>query len=178
MRRIKSWGPGLLLVAPSLLLLLIFVYGFLGWNIRVSFTSWRGLRPIYDNVGFANYVALASDQRFMQFDVPHIAIFTLVFVVGSLVLGFFMAMLLEKGVRGENFFRSVYLFPMAISFIATAIIWRWLMDNGGGAVGDRPQHADLHLRAGTRSTATGSGPTRSGRSPPSRCRPAGRCPAT
>lgn len=133
MRRIRSWGPGLLLVAPSLILLAVFVYGFLGWNIRVSFTSWRGLRPTYDNVGFANYEALFQDQRFMQFDVPHIAIFTLVFVVGALVLGFTMALLLDRGVRGENFFRSVYLFPMAISFIATAIIWRWLMDNGAGA---------------------------------------------
>jgi glucose/mannose transport system permease protein len=132
MRRIRSWGPGLLLVAPSLIALAIFVYGFLGWNIRVSLTSWRGLKPVYDNVGLANYTALASDQRFMQFDVPHIAVFTLVFVVGSLVFGFFMALLLDKGVRGENLFRSVYLFPMAISFIATAIIWRWLMDNGGG----------------------------------------------
>jgi glucose/mannose transport system permease protein len=132
MPRIRSWGPGLLLVAPSLILLAVFVYGFLGWNIRVSFTSWRGLRPTYDNVGFANYVALFHDQRFMQFDVPHIAIFTAVFVVGALVLGFFMALLLDRGVRGENFFRSVYLFPMAISFIATAIIWRWLLDNGAG----------------------------------------------
>jgi len=134
MRRFGSWGPGLLLVSPSLIVLLIFVYGFLGWNMRISFTSWRGLGPpTYDNVGFANYVALFNDQRFMQFDVPHIAIFTLVFVTGSLAVGFFMAILLEKGVRGEQFFRSVYLFPMAISFIATAIIWRWLMDNGGGA---------------------------------------------
>jgi glucose/mannose transport system permease protein len=133
MRRIRSWGPALLLVSPSLIVLLIFVYGFLGWNIRVSFTSWRGLNPTYDNVGFANYVALFSDQRFMDFDVPHIAVFTLVFVVGALVVGFLMALLLEKGVRGENVFRSIYLFPMAISFIATAIIWRWLMDNGAGA---------------------------------------------
>jgi glucose/mannose transport system permease protein len=133
MRRFGSWGPGLLLVSPSLIVLFIFVYGFLGWNIRVSFTSWRGLTPVYNNVGLANYAALTSDQRFMQFDVPHIAIFTLVFVVGALALGFFMALLLDKGVRGENFFRAVYLFPMAISFIATAIIWRWLMDNGGGA---------------------------------------------
>jgi glucose/mannose transport system permease protein len=44
-----------------------------------------------------------------------------------------MAMLLDKGVRAEGFFRGVYLFPMAISFIATAIIWRWLLDNGSGA---------------------------------------------
>jgi glucose/mannose transport system permease protein len=132
MRRIRSWGPGLLLVAPSLIALGVFVYGFLGWNIRVSFTSWRGLTPKYDNVGTRNYRALAADERF-QHDVRNILIFTLVFVIGSLVLGFFMALLLEKGARGESFFRSVYLFPMAISFIATAIIWRWLLDNGKGA---------------------------------------------
>jgi glucose/mannose transport system permease protein len=133
MRRIRSWGPGLLLILPSLLLLAGFVYGFLGWNVRVSMSSWRGLRPASDFVGFDNYVALASDQRFTRFDVPNIAIFTLVFVAGSLALGFLMALLLDRGVRGEHAFRSVYLFPMAISFIATAIIWRWLMDNGTGA---------------------------------------------
>ena len=132
MRRIRAWGPGLLLILPSLILLAVFVYGFLGWNIRVSMSSWRGLTPAHDFVGLDNFRALASDQRFTHFDVPNIAIFTLVFVAGSLVLGFFMALLLDRGVRGEHVFRSVYLFPMAISFIATAIIWRWLMDNGGG----------------------------------------------
>ena len=132
LRRIRAWGPGLLLILPSLIVLAVFVYGFLGWNVRVSLSSWRGLLPAHDFVGLANYVALADDVRFTEFDVPNIAIFTLVFVAGSLVLGFFMALLLDRGVRGENAFRSVYLFPMAISFIATAIIWRWLMDNGEG----------------------------------------------
>ena len=132
MRRIRAWGPGLLLILPSLLALGVFVYGFLGWNIRVSLSSWRGLAPAHDFVGLANYTALFDDQRFMHFDVPNIALFTLVFVVGSLAIGFFMAVLLDRGVVGENVFRSVYLFPMAISFIATAIIWRWLLDNGGG----------------------------------------------
>lgn len=131
MRRIRSWGPGLLLVLPSLIALAVFVYGFLGWNVRVSFTSWRGLTPKYDNVGVANYADLLNNERF-QLDVSHIWKFTLVFVGGSLVLGFLMAMLLEKGIRGEGFFRSVFLFPMAISFIATGIIWRWLLDNGSG----------------------------------------------
>lgn len=132
MRRIRAWGPGLLLILPSLIALAVFVYGFLGWNVRVSLSSWRGLLPAHDFVGLANYTALASDPRFTQFDVPNIAIFTLVFVVGSLAIGFVTALLLDRGVPGENAFRSVYLFPMAISFIATAIIWRWLMDNGGG----------------------------------------------
>jgi glucose/mannose transport system permease protein len=144
MRRLRSWGPALLLVSPSLIALGIFVYGFLGWNIRVSFTSWRGLTPTYDNVGARNYRALTEDERF-HLDVRNIVIFTLVFVLGSLLLGFFMAMLLERGVRGESFFRSVYLFPMAISFIATAIIWRWLLDNGksGATAGLNRLFADL-----------------------------------
>jgi glucose/mannose transport system permease protein len=131
MRRIRSWGPGLLLVAPSLLALGVFVYGFLGWNVRVSFSSWRGLQNPNDYVGTRNYQALTSDERF-NLDIKHIVIFTVVFMAGSLALGFFMALLLDKGVVGETFFRSVYLFPMAISFIATAIIWRWLLDNGSG----------------------------------------------
>jgi glucose/mannose transport system permease protein len=132
MRRLRAWGPGLLLILPSLIALAVFVYGFLGWNLRVSVSSWRGLLPAHDFVGLANYTALFDDVRFMQYDVPNIALFTLVFVAGSLALGFFMALLLDRGVVGENVFRAVYLFPMAISFIATAIIWRWLLDNGGG----------------------------------------------
>src|ERR1051325_1954455 len=105
MRRIRAWGPGLLLILPSLLAIAVFVYGFLGWNIRVSLSSWRGLSPAHDFVGLKNYVALAHDQRFMQFDVPNIAIFTAVFVIGALVVGFVIALLLDRGVRGENVFR-------------------------------------------------------------------------
>ena len=41
MRRIRAWGPGLVLILPSLIALAIFVYGFLGWNLRVSVSSWR-----------------------------------------------------------------------------------------------------------------------------------------
>lgn len=131
MRRIRSWGPGFLLVLPSLVLLGIFVYGFLGWNIRVSFTSWRGFTQTNDFVGWRNYAELGENEVWWR-DVRHLLVFTLVFVAGSLLFGFVMALLLEKGIRGENAFRSIYLFPMAISFIATAIVWRWLLDNGTG----------------------------------------------
>jgi glucose/mannose transport system permease protein len=132
MRRIRAWGPGLVLILPSLIALAIFVYGFLGWNLRVSLSSWRGLSPAHDFVGLANYTALWDDVRFTRFDVPNIALFTGVFVAGSLAVGFLLAALLDRGLPGEQAFRSIYLFPMAISFIATAIIWRWLLDNGGG----------------------------------------------
>jgi glucose/mannose transport system permease protein len=131
-RRGHPWASGLLLVAPSLVAVGIFVYGFLGWNLRVSFTSWRGLSPRYDFVGLHNYLALWHDERWL-IDVHNVVIFTAVFVAGALALGFVLAFLIDRGVRGEGFLRGVYLFPMAISFIATGIVWRWLLDNGHGA---------------------------------------------
>jgi glucose/mannose transport system permease protein len=119
------------LVSPSLLMLGVFVYGFIGWNVHVSFTNWRGLSPDYSFVWMDNYLALWNDERWM-IDTRNILIFTGIFVAGSMSLGFVMATLLEPGVRGEQIMRGVFLFPMAISFIATAIIWRWLLDNGTG----------------------------------------------
>ncbi len=131
-RRGPAWLAGLLLVSPSLILIGVFVYGFLGWNVRVSFTNWRGLSPSYQFVGLDNYERLLRDERWHA-DVRNLVVFTAVFVASALILGFLMAMLLDKGVRGEGFLRGVFLFPMAISFIATAIVWRWLLDNGAGA---------------------------------------------
>src|ERR1700704_4948409 len=97
MRRIRAWGPGIILILPSLIALAVFVYGFLGWNLRVSVSSWRGLVPAHDFVGLDNYTALFDDLRFTRFDVPNIALFTVVFVAGSLVIGFFLAVLLDRG---------------------------------------------------------------------------------
>jgi glucose/mannose transport system permease protein len=121
-----------LLLSPSLIALGVFVYGFLGWNLRVSLSDWRGLRPSYEYAGTDNYTRLADDTRFTN-DVQNVIVFTLVFVGGTLVVGFVLALLLERGVRGEGVFRGVFLFPMAISFIATAIIWRWLLNNATGS---------------------------------------------
>ncbi|TDD98977.1 carbohydrate ABC transporter permease [Jiangella asiatica] len=132
MLRIRKWGPAALLVAPSLVAIGVFVYGFLGWNLRVSLSDWRGLRATYDFAGLDNYRRLAGDTRFID-GVQNVVVFTVVFVAGTLIFGFLLALLLERGIRGEAFFRTVFLFPMAISFIATAIIWRWLMSNASGA---------------------------------------------
>jgi glucose/mannose transport system permease protein len=121
-----------LLLSPTLIVLGVFVYGFLGWNVRVSLSDWRGLRPTYDYAGTQNYTRLADDTRFTD-DVENVVVFTIVFVGGTLVVGFLLALLLERGVRGESVFRAVFLFPMAISFIATAIIWRWLLNNATGS---------------------------------------------
>jgi glucose/mannose transport system permease protein len=131
MRRFRAWWPGLLLVSPSLVLLGIFVYGFLGWNVRVSFSDWMQFQETSGFDGLDRYRELFSNEVWWR-DVRHLLVFTLVFVGGTLVFGLLIAVLLEKGARGEQFFRSVYLFPLAISFIAVAIVWRWLLDNSTG----------------------------------------------
>ncbi len=124
---------GILLLSPSVIAVFIFIYGFIIWSARVSLSQWKGLLPNYKWAGFQNYISLFSDPRF-QIDIRNTLIFTVLFVSGCLVLGLFMAVLLDRGIRGEAFFRTVFLFPMAISYIVTGVVWRWLMNP---AMGDR-----------------------------------------
>jgi glucose/mannose transport system permease protein len=131
MRGVRRWGPGLLLISPSIVLMAVFVYGLIGWNIRVSLTNWREANRTNGFVGLDVYKELRTDERF-SLDLHHILLFTVTFIVGTLVLGALLALLLDKGVKGEGFFRAVYLFPMAVSFIASGIVWRWLMNPAPG----------------------------------------------
>jgi glucose/mannose transport system permease protein len=121
-----------LLISPSIIALAIFVYGFISWTVRVSTSKWVGLNADFSWAGLDNYVGLFNDPRF-HIDVRNTVIFTLLFVIGCLLLGLVLALLLDQGLRGESFFRSLFLFPMAISFIVTGVVWRWLMNPAGGS---------------------------------------------
>jgi len=130
-KRARRWGPGLLLVSPSIVLIGIFVYGLIGWNVKVSLSNWRQAQHTTKWAGLAAYRDLRHDPAWTE-NLNHILTFTATFVIGALFVGLTLAFLLEKGVKGEGFFRSVYLFPMAISFIAAGVVWRWLMNPAGG----------------------------------------------
>jgi glucose/mannose transport system permease protein len=119
------------LVTPSILATAIFVYGFIGWSIRVSLSSWRGLIPDFTFVGLQQYIELMSDRRF-HIDIRNTAVFTVIFLIACLSIGLLLAVLLDQRLRGENLFRSIYLFPMAVSFIVTGVVWRWLMNSATG----------------------------------------------
>lgn len=131
MRYNKDRMLAVALVSPSILAVFIFVYGFIAWSGRVSLSQWVGLLPNYEWAGFSNYAKLLQDPRF-QIDIRNTIIFTVLFVGGSLLLGLGLAILLDQGLRGESFFRSLFLFPMAISFIVTGVVWRWLMNPAQG----------------------------------------------
>lgn len=131
MRKARRWLPGLLLVSPSIVLIGVFVYGLIGWNVKVSLSDWRTAAQTSGYVGLDVYGELNSDERWSS-ALHHVLLFTAVFIVGTLLVGGTMALLLDKGVRGEGFFRAVYLFPLAVSFIASGIVWRWLMNPAPG----------------------------------------------
>lgn len=120
------------LVIPSIIAIAVFVYGFIGWSVRVSLSEWTGLIPDYTFAGFRQYLELLDDRRF-GIDVRNTAIFTGLFLAVSLSIGLYLAILLDQRLRGENFFRSIFLFPMAISFIVTGVVWRWLMTSATGS---------------------------------------------
>ncbi len=136
----------ILLVSPSILAVSIFIYGFIAWSMRVSMSQWKGLTPDYTFVGLSNYISLFNDPRFLV-DIRNTVIFTLVFVIGSITLGFFLAVILDQGLKGEAFFRSLFLFPMAISYIVTGVVWRWLMNpaEGDRISGFNLLFSNLHL---------------------------------
>ncbi|BAS27054.1 carbohydrate ABC transporter permease [Limnochorda pilosa] len=128
-----------LMLAPSLALLAVFVYGFIGQTLYVSFTDWGqgaalALNPEIHFVGLDNYRQLFSgilDVRFRQ-DLVNMLFFTLFFVALCLGLGLLLATLLDRPLRGEGFFRTVLLLPMSLSFVVTGTIWRWLLQPRGG----------------------------------------------
>lgn len=129
MRRARAWLPGLLLVTPSIIAIGVFVYGMLGWNFRLAMTDKHDQVSEGKFVGLRNFIDIWDLPRW-HLSVNHTILFTVVFVLGALLLGWLLAFLMEKGIKGEGTFRAIYLFPMAVSFVATGIVWRWLMNSG------------------------------------------------
>ncbi len=121
------------LLFPSIMAVVIFVYGFIAWSARVSFSNWKGLTPDYTWVGLKQYTDLIfHDKRFL-IDVRNTAVFTTGFILGCLILGLGLAILLDQKLKGESLFRSIFLFPMSISFIASGVVWAWLMNPATGS---------------------------------------------
>ncbi|MDU0347254.1 sugar ABC transporter permease [Actinomyces sp. MRS3W] len=133
----RKWGPGLLLISPSLILVGIFVYGMIGVNINTSLLDMHTAAQVSGRksshvVGLENFINLFKNPNF-QHSFLNLILFTITFLAGTLVIGFVWAWLLDKPIKGEGLFRSVFLFPMAVSFVASGVVWRWLLNSAQGA---------------------------------------------
>jgi len=119
----------ILFISPSVIAIAVFVYGFIGFTGFSSLTKWDALTPDFTLVGLRNYARLFTIDRFLS-DLRNTVTFTVLFLAACLIIGLFLAILLDQRIKAEGFFRSVFLFPMAISFIVTGVVWRWLLNPG------------------------------------------------
>jgi len=119
-----------LVVAPGLVLGFAFIYGFMIWNGVLSVTASRML-PNYELVGLAQYAKLWEMDRWWV-ALKNLAIFGIGYVGGAMALGVVLAVLLDQKVRAEGFIRTVYLYPMALSFVVTGTAWKWLLNPSMG----------------------------------------------
>ncbi len=129
--RVATWGPGLLLISPSLVLVAIFVYYLIGQNTKLSLSDKHTAIDPEDFVGLDNYRELLTEDRF-QHALTNLAIYTVAFLAGTMFFGLLWAVLLERGIRGEGVFRAIYLFPLAVSFVSAGVVWRWLLNSAEG----------------------------------------------
>jgi glucose/mannose transport system permease protein len=123
--RLARWLPRLV-VTPSLLAILIGVYLFIAWTVWISFSS-STLIPRYDFVGLEQYARLWATPRWHT-AVANLFIFTGLFLVVTIALGLLMAILLDQNIRAEGALRTIYLYPMALSFIVTGTAWKWVLN--------------------------------------------------
>ncbi|MGD2164822.1 MAG: sugar ABC transporter permease [Anaerolineae bacterium] len=125
-----------LMVLPSILLIAVFVYGFIGWTATVSLSNWDGVTPDYSWAGLDNFQRLfgggSIEARRFSIDLWNTFFFTLFFLVGCVVFGLLLAILLDQNVRAEGIFRTIYLFPMSLSFVVTGVVWQWIFAPGAG----------------------------------------------
>lgn len=128
----------LLLLAPAILVLGVFVYFFIAWTGYASLTAWDQIRPLngilpdFPLVGLDNFRALFATPRFWPNDLQNTAVFTVTFEASSLAIGIVLAILLDQRMRGEIVFRNIFLLPMAVSFVVTGTIWAWIFNPSTG----------------------------------------------
>lgn len=123
-----------IVLVPSLSLVAVFVYGFIAYSVRVSLSKWQGLAPdlsVKEPIG-STYKAMFQTPRF-QADLRNILVFTILFLALAVIIGIVLALLVHNALVARGLFRSVFLFPYALSFIVTGVVWRWIFTPSAGA---------------------------------------------
>jgi glucose/mannose transport system permease protein len=127
--KLQVWLPKLVL-SPTIALMVIFVYGFILFSVYLSFTDSRML-PSYGWVGLENYSKLWRLSHW-ETSITNMGIFAFLYIGICTFLGLSLAIFLDQKIRAEGFLRTIYLYPMALSFIVTGTAWKWFLDPGIG----------------------------------------------
>ena len=119
-----------LLISPSALVVLVCVYGYILFSVYLSFTA-STMMPSYEYTGAESYARLMGLENWWV-SVRNLATFAGLFIAIAMALGLGFAILIDQKIRAESLFRSIFLYPMALSLIVTGTAWKWLLDPGVG----------------------------------------------
>ena len=124
--RVAPWAA----LLPMALTVLVGYVGTTLWSLRMSVSSARTF-PSDDFVGLAQYVRLFENERWML-SLQNLAVYGVLFITACMVLGFLLAVFIDQKVRGEGLLRTLFLYPYAMSFVATGLVWQWVLNPTDG----------------------------------------------
>lgn len=120
-----------LVLTPSIIAVALFIYTFIVYNIYISTVKWNTVVPDYTFVGLKNWIRLFNDERF-YWNMRNLVIYAAGFMTQCIVFGFLLASLIDQHIKGEALFRTLFIFPFAVSGVVTGVAWRWLFQPSTG----------------------------------------------
>ena len=127
--RLKKWVP-VMIIAPSILASFVYVFVFAGWTFYISLSD-STLLPSYIFKGLDNFISLWSNRRW-GVAYTNLFFFSAFYVTLAMAFGLLLAILIDQKVRAESFWLTIFLYPLAVSFVATGTVWQWLYNPGTG----------------------------------------------
>lgn len=121
----KNMSAKIAAIPMAFTALVVFLGGTI-WTVVYSFTNSK-LLPRLNFVGLDQYTRLWSTPRWL-ISVENLAIYGVLSLIFSLVIGFILAVAMDQKIRFENTFRTIFLYPFALSFIVTGLVWQWLLN--------------------------------------------------
>jgi glucose/mannose transport system permease protein len=124
-----AWMPRLV-IAPSVLASFVYVFVFSLWTLYISMSN-SSMLPTYQFVGLKPYFELWSNQRW-SIAYGNLFFFSVFYVVLALIIGLALAIAIDQRVKGEAVWRTIFLYPLAVSFVVTGSVWNWLYSPDAG----------------------------------------------
>jgi glucose/mannose transport system permease protein len=125
-RQLVSWAA----LLPMALTVLVAYLGTVLWSLKVSLTNSRTF-PSDEYVGLAQYQRLFDNDRWLL-SLENLALYGVLFIVICMLLGFLLAVFIDQKVMAEGALRTIFLYPYAMSFVATGLVWQWVLNPGNG----------------------------------------------
>lgn len=126
LRALVTWTA----LLPMATTVLVAYLGTVLWSLKVSMSNSRTF-PSDEYVGLAQYERLFGNERWLL-SLQNLALYGVLFIVACMVIGFLLAVFIDQKVKAEGALRTIFLYPYAMSFVATGLVWQWLLNPGNG----------------------------------------------